>query len=58
MKLLLSQTANELTTKQKQQLQQCLGTTPEDADTAGDGADFGEDLERLFAEDGDEDYTG
>lgn len=48
----------ELTTKQQEEIQQCLGTTAEDTTAAGgiDDIDIG-DLEKLFADD-DETTTG
>lgn len=57
-KLLLNQLQPELPTTKKQELQKCLGITPEEEDGAAAGLDFGEDLEKLFAEDTEEDTMG
>ncbi len=56
-KILLQQTQPELNNNQLKDLQQCLGTTPVAAVTEEDGLDFGEDLEKLFAADTEEDDT-
>lgn len=56
--LLLQQTKPELTTNQLLQLQKCLGTTQEDGAGKEDDVDFGDDLERLFADDGTDPATG
>lgn len=58
-KLLLKQLSKDLTPKQQEDLQKCLTSTREDvAAIAEDGLDIGEDLERLFAADTEEDSTG
>lgn len=51
--MLCEQLRNELTTEEKQQIAKCLGitTTTDAAAATAQDIDFGEDLEKLFAED-------
>ncbi len=56
--ILLNQTKNEFSTTDIKDIQKCLGTTPTEEDGVADGIDFGDDLEKLFAADTEEDTTG
>ncbi len=54
--ILLHQLKEELTTEDKEYIKKCLGSTTTE-DTAADAGLTGEELEKLFSEDGD-DETG
>ncbi len=64
LKIITKQLQGELTKKQKEEITKCLGTTPTTGaagikEENGDDDDFGEEIERLFAQDKEEeDPTG
>lgn len=58
LKEILQQTGKEFNKKQQEQLKKCLGSTQETTGTDAADIDFGEDLDALFADDGEEKETG
>ncbi len=63
LKIITKQLQGELTKKQKEEIKTCLGITPTTADAGikeenGDDDDFGEEIEKLFAQDQEDAATG